>query len=64
MEPGDCWLFAGDAATATVKLAVPIVPQAFTLEHLPRANLDRCLLGRLEAGGDGEMWQYGGWGWA
>jgi len=35
MEPGHCWLFAGDKASAVIQLAHPVYPSHFTFEHLP-----------------------------
>lgn len=36
MSPGDCWSFAGSKANFTVKLSCPIIPTAFTIDHISR----------------------------
>ncbi|CAG5077023.1 Oidioi.mRNA.OKI2018_I69.PAR.g8613.t1.cds [Oikopleura dioica] len=37
VHPGNCFAFAGDTGFLTVKLARPIYPTNFTIEHIPKA---------------------------
>lgn len=36
--PGECWSFPGDHGSVTVRLARPIVPTGFTMEHTPASS--------------------------
>ena len=36
VHPGNCFAFAGDTGFLTVKLARPIYPTNFTIEHIPK----------------------------
>ncbi|CBY12057.1 unnamed protein product [Oikopleura dioica] len=37
VHPGNCFAFAGQSGSLTVKLARPIYPTNFTIEHIPKA---------------------------
>lgn len=36
MQPGNCWAFKGDKADLFIKLAAPITPSSFSIEHIPK----------------------------
>ena len=39
VHPGNCFAFSGNSGFLTVKLARPIYPTNFTIEHIPKVNL-------------------------
>jgi hypothetical protein len=40
VHPGNCFAFSGNSGFLTVKLARPIYPTNFTIEHIPKVQLD------------------------